>query len=60
MSFNAAPVTELHLVQVDDDFHQRTAICSQGDFRFESTDRNAKMAASYAHLADVFAAKGQS
>ena len=47
------PATELHLISIDDDFHQRTAICSQGDFRFESSDRDAKMAASYAHLAEI-------
>ena len=57
MAFSPPPNVELHLIQVDDDFHQRTAICSQGDFRCESTDRDTKMAASYAHLAEVFASR---
>jgi hypothetical protein len=42
-----------HLIQVDDDMAQRAAICSQGDFKFTSDNRNEKMAAAYQHLADV-------
>ena len=52
MSKAQRPV-EMHLIQVDDDLAQQAAICSHGDFRYVSTDRNAKMAASYQHLADV-------
>ena len=47
------PRVEMHLIQVDDDMAQQAAICSQGDFRFVSKDRNEKMAASYRHLADI-------
>jgi len=48
------PKVVAHIIQVDDDMAERTAICSQGDFRFASDNRNEKMAASYKHLADVF------
>ena len=49
------PRVELHLIQVDDDERQQSAVCSQGDFRFTSDSRNAKMAAAYLHLAEVLA-----
>ena len=53
-SWNAGPPkVEAHIIQIDDDMAERTAICSQGDFRFASDNRNEKMAASYQHLADV-------
>ena len=53
MSDRNIPKVEMHLISVDDELAQRTAICSQGDFKFSSDNRNEKMAASYQHLADV-------
>ena len=50
------PKIEMHLIQVDDDMAQQAAVCSQGDFRYVSTDRQAKMAAAYQHLADLHSA----
>lgn len=47
------PRTESHIVSIDDDFAQRTAICSRGDFSLASDSREEKMAASYRHLAEV-------
>ena len=33
MSDRNIPKVEMHLISVDDDLAQRTAICSQGDFQ---------------------------
>ena len=43
-----------HTISVDDDYDQTRAICTCGTLIYNGSDRNAKMAATYQHLADVF------
>lgn len=53
--FTPTPVeVERHLINDGDTPHETTAICSHGDYRFTSADRNERMRHSYQHLADVF------